>query len=157
MSRARTPSLYEWMGGAEVIEKLVTTFYQKTLTDPLLKPFFEHMPPEHIHNVALWFGEIFGGPKAYSHKYGKTTAHPHMMSQHLNLRITEEQRKRWVELMQETADEIGLPDDPEFRAAFAGYLEWGTRIAKIVSRPGTKLPKEDPMPKWGWGEQKPSQ
>src|SRR6266496_1320321 len=123
MPHRKTPTLYEWIGGAEVVEHLIAVFYQKTLSDPLLKPFFRQMPAEHIHNVALWFGEILGGPKAYSKKFGTTTAHPHMMSHHLNLNITEEQRKRWAKLMLETADEIGLPDDPEFRAAFVGYLE----------------------------------
>ena len=122
MASHKTPTLYEWMGGTRVIVRLVTVFYQKTLADPLLKPFFEHMPAAHIHNVALWFGEIFGGPKAYSEEFGQTTAHPHMMSRHLGLNITEEQRKRWTELMIEAADEIGLPTDPEFRSAFVGYL-----------------------------------
>jgi hemoglobin len=35
--------------------------------------------------------------------------------------------------MLETADEICLPSDPEFRAAFMGYLEWGTRLAVMNS------------------------
>ncbi len=30
----------------------------------------------------------------------------------------------------------GLPDDPEFRSAFAAYIEWGTRIAVTNSQPG---------------------
>jgi len=155
MTSQPTPSLYDWMGGAQAVERLVAVFYERTLRDPLLQPLFEHMPASHIHNVALWFGEVFGGPKAYSRKYGKATAHPQMMSRHLNLQITEQQRKHWVDLMQEAADEVGLPDDPEFRSAFVAYLEWGTRIAKIVSQPGVKLPEQDPMPTWGWGEQKP--
>ena len=155
MGKEKIPSIYDWMGGAKAIDKLITTFYEMTLTDRLLRPFFERMPPEHIHNVALWFGEIFGGPKAYSQKFGKATAHPHVMEQHLNLHINEEQRKRWVDLMIQAADKVGLPTDPEFRSAFVAYLEWGTRIAQIVSQPGTTLPKEDDMPTWGWGEKSP--
>ena len=34
------------------------------------------------------------------------------------------------------ADDAGLPDDPEFRAALVGYLEWGTRLAMHNSQPG---------------------
>ena len=155
MNKKKTPSLYEWMGGAEVVEKLVTTFYKFTLDDLLLRPLFEHMPAAHIHNVSLWIGEVFRGPKAYSKKFGNDTAHPHMMTRHLNIQITEEQRKRWMALMIKAADEVGLPEDPEFRSAFVGYLEWGTRIAKIMSQPDIKVPERDPMPHWGWGEQKP--
>ena len=53
-----------------------------------------------------------------------------------------------------TADEIGLPVDPEFRSAFVGYLEWGTRLAVINSQPGVDVNTDAPMPRWGWGEVK---
>jgi hemoglobin len=53
--------------------------------------------------------------------------------------------------MLETADELGLPDDPEFRAAFVGYLEWGTRLAVMNSQPGVEAPADNPpMPAWNW-------
>jgi hypothetical protein len=35
---------------------------------------------------------------------------------------------------------VGPPDDPEFRAAFAGYIEWGTRLAFANSQPGATPP-----------------
>jgi truncated hemoglobin YjbI len=59
--------------------------------------------------------------------------------------ITEQQRRRWVELLQHTADEVDLPDDPEFRSAFVGYLEWGTPRAVIFSRPGATPNPSEPM------------
>ena len=33
-------------------------------------------------------------------------------------------------------------------------MEWGTRIALIMSQPGMGVPEKSPMPKWGWGEAK---
>jgi hemoglobin len=54
--------------------------------------------------------------------------------------------------MLDTADEVGLPADPEFRAAFVGYLEWGTRLAVMNSQDGVTQPSADaPMPAWNWG------
>jgi hemoglobin len=48
--------------------------------------------------------------------------------------------------------EVGLPSDPEFRAAFVGYLEWGTRLAVMNSQEGVAPPADDaPMPQWNWG------
>jgi hemoglobin len=78
-----------------------------------------------------------------------------MIAQHLNLKITEDQRKRWVDVMLAAADEAHLPDDPEFRSAFIAYIEWGTRMAKMFSQPGESAPEESPMPTWGWGERTP--
>ena len=65
---------------------------------------------------------------------------------------TEQQRRRWFDLMLSTADEVGLPSDPEFRSAFVAYLEWGTRLAVVNSQPGATAEPNAPMPKWGWGE-----
>lgn len=58
-----------------------------------------------------------------------------------------------MELLLQCADEIGLANDPEFRSALAGYLEWGSRIAVINRKKRkTRSIKMNRCPKWGWGE-----
>jgi hemoglobin len=142
-------SLYEWAGGAPALEKLFSRFYEKVPDEPLLAPLFAHMDPHHAKHVAAWVGEVFGGPKAYSTTRG---GHAHMISRHLGRGITEEQRRRWVTLLLDTADEVGLPSDPEFRASFVGYLEWGSRLAVIFSAPGMANPAPEEMPTWDWAK-----
>ncbi|MEC5144807.1 group II truncated hemoglobin [Chitinophaga sp. 212800010-3] len=144
------PSLYEWAGGMPVFEKLTDEFYKKVVPDELLGPVFKHMSKEHQLHVAHFIAEVFGGPKTYSSSEG---SHFAMIQKHLGKHLTEQHRKRWVELLLETADELQLPDDPEFRSAFVAYIEWGTRIAVINSQDGVvNADPEQPMPKWGWGE-----
>ena len=75
-----------------------------------------------------------------------------MVAKHLNLGISIEQRRRFVELMSAAADDAGLPDDPEFRSALLAYLEWGTRLALQNSQPGADVAAHAPVPRWGWGE-----
>ena len=41
--------------------------------------------------------------------------------------LTPAQRARWVALAVQAADRAALPDDPAFRAAFAGFLDWASR------------------------------
>jgi len=142
-----TPTLYEWLGGAEALDRLTTAFYREVVKDDLLEPLFGHMDPHHPHYVALWLGEVFGGPAAYSEQ---RSGYRHMVTQHLEKHITEAQRRRWVNLLMDAADEVALPDDPEFRSAFAAYIEWGTRLAVINSQPGRKA-YDAPVPKWHWG------
>ena len=55
------------------------------------------------------------------------------------------------------ADDAGLPGDPEFRAAFVGYVEWGTRLALENSQPGAEVVEQAPVPRWGWGVAPPYQ
>ena len=74
-----------------------------------------------------------------------------MLAKHRGLAITPEQRLRFVTLLSRAADDAGLPDDPEFRAALMGYAEWGTRLAVHNSQPGAEVAEHAPVPRWGWG------
>ena len=151
MPEQDTPTLYDWLGGIDALRRLTTRFYEHVNEDPLLAPVFAHMDAGHADHVAAFLAEVLGGPAAYSQEHG---GHPHMIRQHLNRHLTQEKRRRWVALLLETADELGMPDDPEFRSALVGYLEWGSRLAVINSQPGAQVDANAPMPKWGWGEVK---
>jgi hemoglobin len=151
MADSTTPTLYEWMGGRPAIAKLLETFYGRVHTDPTLAPVFAQMSPAHAEDVGDFIAEVFGGPKAYSTSHG---GHPNMVARHLGRALSETQRKRWLDLLLECADEVGAPSDPEFRSAFVAYLEWGTRLAVLNSQPGAPVTTEAPMPAWGWGEVK---
>lgn len=147
-----TPTLYDWAGGAPALLRLTEVFYDRVLTDDILAPVFAHMSPQHREHVAIWLGEVFGGPSRYTDELG---GYPAMLSHHLGLNLTEEQRSRWAALIAGSADKAGLPDDPEFRSAFVAYVEWGTRIALANSQPGATPPPAAPVPHWGWGEAPP--
>jgi len=149
---APVPTLYEWAGGEPALLRLTEVFYGHVREDPVLAPVFAQMPHDHPQHVAIWLGEVFGGPPRYSEERG---GYPHMVAKHLGRALTEEQRLRWVQLICAAADEAGLPSDPEFRSAFVAYIEWGTRLALANSRPGAEPPLEAPVPRWGWGEAPP--
>ena len=146
------PTLYEWAGGIDALIRLTTEFYTRVPNDPLLAPVFAHMSADHPQHVAQFLGEVLGGPPMYSTALGGTGGgHARMVSHHLGRRLTEAQRARWVQLLLACADDVGLPNDPEFRSAFVAYLEWGTRLAVLNSQPGVAEPTSAPMPRWGWG------
>jgi hemoglobin len=146
------PTLYEWAGGTEAFERLTEVFYGNVKRDDLLEPIFRGMDAGHPKHVAAWLAEVFGGPPRYTEERG---GYPHMLSKHRNRALTEEQRRRWVNLICDAADEAGLPTDPEFRSAFVAYIEWGTRLAVANSQPGATPPPNAPVPRWGWGEAPP--
>lgn len=151
MSDQNSPTLYEWVGGIAALDRLTTRFYEHVKDDPILAPVFAQMGADHPHHVAAFLAEVLGGPAEYSRQHG---GHPHMIQRHLNRHLSQEQRRRWVGLLLETADELTLPDDPEFRSALVSYLEWGSRLAVINSQAGAAVDPHAPMPKWGWGEVK---
>jgi hemoglobin len=148
------PTPCEWAGGVEKFEQLTEVFYEKVLKDSILEPVFRQMPAQHSKHVAHFMAEVLKGPKVYTEEYGGNALH-HMVGKHIGRHLTEQQRKRWVELLMQSADEAGLPDDPEFRSTFVAHIEWGTRIAVINSGlEENPTSGEEKIPEWGWGEVK---
>ena len=149
-----TPSLVQWAGGEAAIRRLIDAFYDRVEHDDLLAHLFPGgVTEEHRAHVTTWWVEVFGGPAAYTELGG----YRRMLDHHRGLGITAEQRFRFASLMSRAADDACLPDDPEFRAAFVGYVEWGTRLALANSQPGADVVEEAPVPRWGWGVAPPYQ
>ncbi|MFF2115764.1 group II truncated hemoglobin [Kitasatospora sp. NPDC058184] len=148
MNDQRPGTLYEAVGGIDVLRRLSRTFYRGALADPLLAPVFADFTPTHIEHVAVWLAEVFGGPTGYTDRLG---GHQALLRAHLGLAVTEEQRLRWMELMAE-AVRAELPEDELLRRRVLEYFDWGTRIAEDVSGSpaGTDLGDPGPTPRWGW-------
>jgi hemoglobin len=146
---AEPPTIYEWAGGSEPFERWLNVFYDLVEADDLLAPVFGgKVGTEHRDHVAAWWIEVMGGPTRYGETLGGYEA---MLSHHRGLEITPEQRLRFVTLLSQSADDAGLPADPEFRAAIVGYAEWGSRLALHNSGPDAEVAEHAPMPRWGWG------
>jgi CDGSH-type Zn-finger protein len=142
------PTIFEWAGGLPALTRMTRLFYEKHVPqDPLLAPLFADMSPDHPERVAKWLAEVFCGPKQYSRDHG---GYKHMVSQHMGKGLTEDQRARWVALILQSAQQAGLPADPEFRSVFSAYIDWGSRLALENSQPGAQPPQDMPMPHWDW-------
>ena len=141
-------TLFQWAGGFPALLRLTRRFYEVHVPqDPLLSGLFSQMSPDHPERVASWLGQVFGGPPAYSERYGE---YDRMISQHLDKALTPSSGHAGCTLLARSADEVGLPNDAEFRAAFTAYLEWGSRIALENSQPGVHPPPHMPVPRWWW-------
>jgi hemoglobin len=149
------PTLHEWAGGDGAFRRLIDAFYDRVEGDDLISPLFPGgVGEEHRAHVTTWWIEVFGGSPDYTETLG---GYERMLGHHQGLAITPAQRLRFVTLMSLAADDASLPDDPEFRAAFIGYVEWGTRLALHNSQPGAAVTEHAPVPRWGWGVAPPYQ
>jgi len=149
------PTLHEWAGGDTAFRRLIDAFYDRVERDDLLSPFFPGgVSEEHRAHVTRWWIEVFGGGSTYTDELG---GYENMLAHHRGLGIRPDQRLRFATLMSMAADDAALPDDPEFRAAFMGYVEWGTRLALHNSQPDAPVVEHAPVPRWGWGVAPPYQ
>lgn len=151
-----TPTIYEWGGGREPFERWLNRFYDLVEQEApdIAALFGGTVSAAHRLHVTDWWTEVMGGPQIYTDERG---GYEHMLAMHENLGITPEMRLQFVTLLSRAADDVGLPHDPEFRAAIMGYAEWGTRLAVHNSQPGVETVAHAPVPRWGWGVAPPYQ
>ena len=142
------PSLYEFVGGEAALHRLEDRFYAMVLADGLLQPLFGAGQPQHVDNLTAFTAESFGGPDRFSRELG----FQHLIEVHRGLKISEPQRQRFVELYERALDEVGVSDDPDFRAAVHEHLEFGTRVAVQNSHAETddELHPLREVPRWTW-------
>jgi hemoglobin len=142
------PSLYEFAGGEEALHRLEDEFYRSVLADPVLQPLFGAGRPEHVDHLTAFTAESFGGPDRFTRELGFA----HLIDVHRSLRITEEQRTRFVELYMAAIETSGLPEDEAFREAIRSHVEFGSRVAMQNSNAETEdqLHPLREVPRWSW-------
>jgi hemoglobin len=86
-------SLYEHAGGREGLRHFIGIFYSSVLADPVLRPLFGAGRPEHVDQLTAFDAESFGGPDDFTRSMGGFS---HLIDVHRGLKITEEQRRRFV-------------------------------------------------------------
>jgi hemoglobin len=143
-------TLYEHAGGDEALHRLDRYFYDSLLADPLLQALFGSGKPEHVEHLTWFTAESFGGPDRFTRELG----FKHLIDAHRGLHITEEQRRRFVDLYLAALEATGMPNDTPFREAFRSHVEFGSRVAMQNSNAATEaeLHPLREVPKWTWSD-----
>jgi hemoglobin len=69
------PTLFERIGGKQMIAEVVDDFYDRVLADPELKPFFRNSSIDKLRSMQReFFGAALDGPITYT---GKPLSHVH--------------------------------------------------------------------------------
>ena len=141
-------TLFEHAGGDEALHRVEELFYDAVLADPILKVQFKQRMPAHVDHLTWFTAESFGGPDRFTRGPG----FQHIIDVHRNLRITDEQRERFVALYLDALDKAGLPPDRPFREAVRSHLEFGSQVAQQNSWAETdsELHPIRDVPRWDW-------
>ena len=127
-ARPADPTLFEWAGGLPALTRMTRLLYETLLpSDDLLAPAFADLPPDAPQREASWLAEAFGGPQ----RHGATAL--------AGRDLSPAQRARWAALAARAAGQAGLPDDPAFRAALTGFLDFASRAPGRRCRGGARL------------------
>jgi hemoglobin len=103
--------------GEEGFTRLVAAFYRRVETDEILRPMYPQedlaAPEQRLREFLIM---RFGGPEHYMKRRG----HPRLRMRHTIFDIDQRARDRWVKLMEESLDEVQLPEEvvPPLRKFF---------------------------------------
>ena len=142
-------TLLEHAGGEIAIRRFAEIFYDRVLSDPLLQSLFGKGQPDHVHRLTAFEVETFGGPDRFTRELG---GFDRIIAVHRYLKITEEQRQRFIDLYMSAADAAELPNDARFRQALREHVEFGVQVAMQNSHAKTddELYPLREVPKWDW-------
>jgi hemoglobin len=148
VERQARPSIYEFAGGDPAFLALAAAHHERCLQDRELSHAYSHgVNPAHVEHLAFYWAEVFGGPARYSDRHG---GHSAMLEIHARNGIGEAWAQRFLDCFMQAADDVGLPRDPEFRAAIRSYMERAVEEVESYAPPEARVPERLPVPRWGW-------
>jgi hemoglobin len=140
--------MFEFAGGNQAFLALAAAHHERCLQDPELNhPFSRGVNPDHVKRLAHYWAEVFGGPARYSDLHG---GHSAMLETHARQGAGEDYGPRFVACFMQAADDVGLPDDAEFRAGLRSYMEWATHEVISYAPSDAQVPADLPVPRWTW-------
>lgn len=112
LARDGGPSLYDQLGGADALRRLVETFYDIIEFEP------EGAPLKRLHLLGhgiahsreeqfAFMSGFFGGPLLYAQKYG----HSNVREMHAHVEIDEAAKETWLRCMQTALDRTQVPSE----------------------------------------------
>ena len=100
-------SFFDRVGGQPFFDALVDRFYAGVETDPVLRPLYPADLTDPKSHLALFLGQYWGGPPAYSELRGA----PMLRARHLRFPIDAAARDEWLGCMQRALDAMDLAKD----------------------------------------------
>jgi hemoglobin len=99
-------SVFEIVGGQPYFDDLVDRFYIRVEADPVLRALYPDDLAPGKRSLALFLGQYWGGPPAYSAEKG----HPRLRMRHAPFAIGTKERHAWVTAMGAAVDETDAPE-----------------------------------------------
>ena len=129
-----TSPLFEQVGGAPTIERLVDIFYDNMDTLPeaaVIRAMHGRDLAPIRDTLRRYLGEWLGGPKLYSSEKG----HPRLRQRHLPFKIAEAERDAWMLCMDDALVQTIADDDIRrgIRNALYKLADW------MRNQPGSPL------------------
>jgi len=142
-------SIYDAMGGADVVLRLAEAWHVRVLADEVVSHAFSHgYAPDHTERLAVYWAEALGGPATYSERYGDETS---VVRMHSGNGPHEDMDLRAIECFDAALMDVGLGDDERVSQVLHDYFAWATMttMSRFHSS-AADVPDGLAVPRWSW-------
>jgi hemoglobin len=141
-------SLYETVGGYEVLLRLAEAWHTRVMADEIVSHAFSHgFHPRHTERLAAYWAEAFGGPATYSDAIGDETS---VVRIHSGNGPHEEMDRQAIACFDRALEDVGLTAEP-LRSVLHDYFAWATTTTMSrYHRSADDVPDGLNIPKWSW-------
>jgi hemoglobin len=142
-------SVYEAAGGAPAMLALAHAWHQRCLADPEAQHPFSHpgLHPQHTERLAAYWGEMLGGPDAYSRELASVA---HMVRIHSGNGPHPELDAATERCFALALDDAGIPDDERLRSTLGDWFAWSNRVVNHTYERPELVPADLTLPHWSW-------
>jgi hemoglobin len=142
-------SIYEFAGRAPAFLRLAEAHHRRCVADPVLNHPFSHagQNPDHIRRLGLYWGEVFGGPPAFSQLAGGQSE---MLELHARMGAEDGLGARFLDCFVAAADDAELPTDLDLRRALRDYMQWAVDDVMRYSPYDAVVAPGLAVPHWTW-------
>jgi hemoglobin len=142
-------SVYEAAGGAPAMLALAHAWHRRCLADPEAQHPFSHpgLHPQHTERLAAYWGEMLGGPDAYSRELASVA---HMVRIHSGNGPHPELDAATERCFALALDDAGIPDDERLRSTLVDWFAWSNRVVNHTYERPELVPDDLTLPHWSW-------
>jgi hemoglobin len=141
-------SLYDAVGGEAGVLRLAAAWHERVLADEVVAHAFSHgFREDHTERLAAYWGEAWGGPTAYTDRYGDESF---VVRLHSGNGEHDEMDRRAIACFDEALADAAVGDE-RLRRVLHDYFAWATTATMgRYHRSADDVPAGLPLPHWSW-------
>src|SRR5262245_48210680 len=141
-------SVYEAAGGGLGLLRLAEAWHSRVMADEIVSHAFSHgFHPRHTERLAAYWSEAWGGPPAYTERYGTESS---VVRMHSGNGEHEEMDRRAVACFETALEDAGVRD-AALKRALLDYFTWATTDAMAAyPRSARDVPDGLRLRRWSW-------
>ena len=137
-------TLYERVGGADVVHALAAAWHRRVLADPVVEHAFSHgFKDDHVARLAAYWAQSWGGPDTFTATMGDEAT---VVALHSHEGVHADMDEHAERCFVEATHDVEVPD--AVRHELLDYWRWATKNMNAYPHEADVVPSSIPFAEW---------